>query len=138
MNEVFAFVPEALSNTLEIADKVEFYSIDHDPVMSRFDLPAGFTDDNEYLRYLTYEGAKKVYPEMTGEIRERIDFELDVIKDMGFPGYFLVVQDFTSAARQMGVSVGPGRGSAAGRQSPIAWESPRWIPLSMIYCLSGF
>jgi DNA polymerase-3 subunit alpha len=114
MNAAFTSIPEALSNTLEIAEKVEFYSIDHKPVMPRFDLPEGYADDNEYLRYLTYEGAKKVYPEMTEEIRERIEFELGVIKDMGFPGYFLVVQDFTTAARKMGVSVGPGRGSAAG------------------------
>lgn len=114
MNEVFGFIPEALSNTAEIADKVEYYSIDHEPVMPDFPLPEGYTDNNEYLRILTYEGAKKVYPELNDEIKERLEFELGVIKDMDFPGYFLVVQDFTTTARNMGVSVGPGRGSAAG------------------------
>jgi len=114
MNAVFQDQPEALANTVEIADKVESYSIDHDPIMPNFILPEGFDNDDDYLRYLTYKGAEDVYPKMNDEIRERIDFELDVIKHMGFPGYFLVVQDFTTAARKMGVSVGPGRGSAAG------------------------
>ena len=114
MNNVFGHLPEALQNTVEIANKVEFFSIDHDPVMPIFPRPEEFEDDNAYLRYLTYKGAEKVYPELTDEIRERIDFELGVIESMKFPGYFLVVQDFTTAAREMGVSVGPGRGSAAG------------------------
>lgn len=115
MNAVFADVPEALSNTLEIADKVEFYSIDHAPLMPDFPLPEGFSNDDEYLRYLTYEGAKRKYGEnLTDEVKERLDFELGVIQGMGFPGYFLIVQDFIAAARQLGVSVGPGRGSAAG------------------------
>ncbi|HKL92251.1 MAG TPA: DNA polymerase III subunit alpha [Bacteroidales bacterium] len=114
MNEVFSDLPEALLNTAEIADKVEAYSIDHKPIMPNFPLPDGFDNDDDYLRHLTYEGAKRFYPEMTDEVRERLDFELSVIKNMGFPGYFLIVQDFTTAARSMGVSVGPGRGSAAG------------------------
>ncbi|MCE5174905.1 MAG: DNA polymerase III subunit alpha [Bacteroidales bacterium] len=114
MNKVFADVPEALSNTVEIADKVEFYSIDHKPIMPKFPLPEGFTDDNVYLKYLTYKGAEKIYPKMDDEIRERLDFELGVMKNMGFPGYFLIVQDFVQAAKDMGVAVGPGRGSAAG------------------------
>lgn len=115
MNAIFADLPEALSNTLEIAEKVEFYSIDHAPLMPDFPLPDGFTDNDEYLRYLTYEGAKRKYGEdMSDEVKERLDFELGVIKGMGFPGYFLIVQDFIAAARQLGVSVGPGRGSAAG------------------------
>jgi DNA polymerase-3 subunit alpha len=114
MNEVFADVPEALTHTLEIADKVEYYSIDHKAIMPNFPRPENFKDDDEYLRYLTYKGAERVYPDMTDEIRERIDFELQTIQNMGFPGYFLIVQDFTTAARDMGVSVGPGRGSAAG------------------------
>ncbi|MFM8962987.1 MAG: hypothetical protein ACKOGD_04000, partial [Sphingomonadales bacterium] len=74
----------------------------------------GTCGENAYLRYLTYEGAKKRYPELTSEITERIDFELATIEKTGYPGYFLIVQDFCNAARQMGVSVGPGRGSAAG------------------------
>ena len=114
MNEVFADVPEALSNTLELLDKTEFYSIDHGPILPNFPLPDGFTDNNDYLRYLVYEGAKKRWPDLDEEHKERIDFELDTIKNMGFPGYFLIVQDFIAAARRIGVSVGPGRGSAAG------------------------
>jgi DNA polymerase-3 subunit alpha len=114
MNELFADVPEALANTIEVADKVEFYSIDHAPILPNFPLPEGFANDDDYLRHLTYEGAKQRWGEMTDEQRERVDFELATIKNMGFPGYFLIVQDFIAAARSMGVSVGPGRGSAAG------------------------
>ncbi len=114
MNAVFEDLPEALSNTIEIADKVEYYSIDNPPLMPDFPIPEGFADAKEYLEHLTYEGAKRRYPEITAEIRERIDFELKTVNDMGFPGYFLIVQDFIAAARKMGVLVGPGRGSAAG------------------------
>ena len=114
MNELFADIPEALENTLEVLDKVESYSLNRDPIMPDFPLPDGFPDADEYLRHITYEGAVKRYKEITPEIRERIDFELATIKKMGYPGYFLIVQDFLNAAREMGVSVGPGRGSAAG------------------------
>ena len=115
MNEIFSDVPEALSNTLELLDKTEFYSIDHDPILPNFPLPDGFTDNNDYLRHLVYEGAGRLWgKDLDDEHRERIDFELETIKNMGFPGYFLIVQDFIKAARDMGVSVGPGRGSAAG------------------------
>ena len=114
MNELFADIPEALANTQEILDKVEIYSIDHDAILPNFPLPDGFTDNNDYLRYLVYEGAKKRWGDLTEEQKERIDFELQTIKNMGFPGYFLIVQDFIQAARDLGVSVGPGRGSAAG------------------------
>ncbi|MGL5772277.1 MAG: DNA polymerase III subunit alpha, partial [Bacteroidales bacterium] len=114
MHSIFSDIPEALTNTLEIAEKVEFYSINSKAVMPIFPLPEGFSDDGEYLRYLTYEGAKSRYKDMTDEQKERIDFELETILKMGFPGYFLIVQDFIAAARKMGVSVGPGRGSAAG------------------------
>jgi DNA polymerase III subunit alpha len=114
MNKVFEDLPETLANTVEIADKIEFYSIDSKAIMPNFPIPEGFADGDDYLRYLTYKGAEKLYPEMDEETRERLDFELEVIKNMGFPGYFLIVQDFTTAARNMGVSVGPGRGSAAG------------------------
>jgi DNA polymerase III subunit alpha len=114
MNALFADFPEALSNTLELLDKTEFYTIEHDPILPNFPLPEGFTDNDEYLKYLVYEGAKKRWPDLTEEQKERIDFELDTIKNMGFPGYFLIVQDFIQAARKMGVAVGPGRGSAAG------------------------
>ena len=114
MNELFADVPESLSNTVEIIDKVEFYSIDHGPILPNFPIPEEFAEDNDYLRHLTYEGAKLRWGEMNEEQKERVDFELATIKNMGFPGYFLIVQDFIAAARAMGVSVGPGRGSAAG------------------------
>ena len=114
MNAIFADIPEALTNTLEILDKVEMYSIDHDAILPNFPLPDGFSDNDDYLRYLVYEGAKKRWGELNEEHTERIDFELNTIKNMGFPGYFLIVQDFIQAARNLGVSVGPGRGSAAG------------------------
>lgn len=165
MSQVFADLPEALANTMEIYDKVETYSIDHEPIMPNFDIPADFGTEEEYrsriteqelfdeftrdekgnvvlsqadaekkikklggydklyrikfeadyLRKLAYEGAKVRYGELTPELDERINFELHIMKTMGFPGYFLIVQDFINAARnQLGVSVGPGRGSAAG------------------------
>lgn len=115
MNELFADVPEALSNTQEVLGKVERYSIEHDPILPNFPLPEGFTDNNDYLRHLVLVGAEKRWGKnLTDEQKERIDFELDTIKNMGFPGYFLIVQDFIGAAREIGVSVGPGRGSAAG------------------------
>jgi DNA polymerase-3 subunit alpha len=151
MNEVFADVPEVLSNTLEIADKVEFYSIDSDALMPFFDIDPSFgteegykekfneTDlieefgekeynrlggydkviriklEADYLKHLTMIGVHEKYGEnIDAETQERIDFELNTMKTMGFPGYFLIVQDFIAAARRMGVAVGPGRGSAAG------------------------
>ena len=166
MNDIFGDIPEALENTLEIARKVEHYSIDHGPIMPNFEIPADFGTEEEYraritqqelfdeftqdengnvvlsqeaaeekikklggydklyrikfeadyLAKLAYEGAKKRYGDpLTDELKERIKFELHIMKTMGFPGYFLIVQDFINAAReQLGVSVGPGRGSAAG------------------------
>ena len=166
MNEIFADVPEALSNTLEILDKVEPYSIDHAPIMPFFPIPAEFgseeetrkritpeelfreftTDENgndimshedaekkikklggldklyrikfeaDYLAKLAYDGAKKLYGDpLPDEVHERVKFELHIMKTMGFPGYFLIVQDFINSARdELGVMVGPGRGSAAG------------------------
>ncbi|MFC2631267.1 MAG: DNA polymerase III subunit alpha, partial [Porphyromonas pasteri] len=116
MNELFADLPEVLATTQEICDKVELYSIENDPLMPDFPIPEQFANADEYLRHLTYEGARRKYGEegITEEVRERIDFELGVISGMGFPGYFLIVQDFIAAARDMGVFVGPGRGSAAG------------------------
>lgn len=166
MNEIFADVPEALSNTLEILDKVETYSIDHSPIMPFFPIPEEFgteeetrkrispeelfreftTDENgneimsheeaekkikklggidklyrikfeaDYLAKLAYDGAKRLYGEpLTDEVYERVKFELHIMKTMGFPGYFLIVQDFINSAEdELGVMVGPGRGSAAG------------------------
>ena len=166
MNQIFGDIPDALRNTLEIADKVEFYSIDSGPIMPTFNIPEEFgteegyrqklteqdlfdeftRDENgnvvlsqadaeakikklggydklyrikleaDYLAKLTYEGAKPRYGDpLSDEVKERLNFELHIMKTMGFPGYFLIVQDFIRAAREeLGVSVGPGRGSAAG------------------------
>lgn len=151
MNRIFADIPEVLSNTLEIADKIEWYSIDHSALMPFYpidpsfgteavykekypekELREEFGEENfrrlggyekvvrikleaDFLAHLTAKGAKKRYGDtLTPEIEERLSFELETIKNMGFPGYFLIVQDFISAAREMDVSVGPGRGSAAG------------------------
>jgi DNA polymerase-3 subunit alpha len=114
MQELFADIPEAITNTEEIVNKVEEYSIGSKAIMPLFPIPAEFDNDDDYLRHLTYEGAAKRYAEIDNELKERIDFELNTIKNMGFPGYFLIVQDFIAEARKMGVTVGPGRGSAAG------------------------
>ncbi|MDR2804753.1 MAG: DNA polymerase III subunit alpha, partial [Dysgonamonadaceae bacterium] len=154
MNVVFADLPEALSNTEEIAGKVEFYTIDADALMPAFPIPESFgteedyrnryseevlreefnkEDDSrfdrlggydkvirikleaDYLRELTLQKAKTRYGDpLSDEVKERLEFELETMKTMGFPGYFLIVQDFIQAARDMNVSVGPGRGSAAG------------------------
>ncbi|MTB49793.1 DNA polymerase III subunit alpha [Lewinella sp. W8] len=114
MANLFADVPESVANTMEIYDKIDTLELASDVLLPNFPMPAEFATQDDYLRHLTYEGAKRRYGEITEEIRERLDFELSVIKGSGYPGYFLIVQDFTTAARQMGVSVGPGRGSAAG------------------------
>jgi DNA polymerase-3 subunit alpha len=114
MRKIFSDIPEAVENVAELVAKIEKYKLDHTPVMPEFELPEGYTDKDEYLRHLTYQGAKERWGTLTGEQTERIDFELETIAKMGFPGYFLIVQDFLKAAREMGVSVGPGRGSAAG------------------------
>ena len=125
MKKLFADLPESIECTQEIVDKVEGYKLAREVLLPKFDIPAEFVhnDDaedggkrgeNAYLRHLTYKGAEKRYKEMTPETRERLDFELATIENTGYPGYFLIVQDFIAEARKMGVSVGPGRGSAAG------------------------
>ena len=114
MAEIFKDVPEALENTLEIADKIEVYTIESKAIMPNFPIPPEFENADDYLRELTYRGGASRYSEITKELSDRIDFELATIKNMGYPDYFLIVQDFIAAARKMGVSVGPGRGSAAG------------------------
>tara|TARA_Y100001935_G_scaffold105768_1_gene87725 strand:+ start:92292 stop:96503 length:4212 start_codon:yes stop_codon:yes gene_type:complete len=114
MKVLFADMPEAIANTQEIVDKIEPVELERDVILPKFHIPEGFNGENDYLRHLTYEGAKTRYPEMDEAIKQRIEHELKIIKDMGFPGYFLIVQDFIAAARDMGVYVGPGRGSAAG------------------------
>jgi DNA polymerase III subunit alpha len=114
MVELFKDVPEAINNTIEIAEKIETYELKRKVLLPKFDIPAGFNNENEYLRHITYEGAKKRYKEISPEIKARIDFELDTVTGSGYAGYFLIVQDFTGKAREMNVWVGPGRGSAAG------------------------
>ena len=114
MKALFPDMPEAILSTKEIVDKVEPIKLSRDVILPNFELPEGFETENDYLRHLTLEGAKPRYPEFTDEVKDRIDLELGIISDMGFAGYFLIVQDFIAAARDMGVYVGPGRGSAAG------------------------
>ncbi|MBN2482326.1 MAG: DNA polymerase III subunit alpha [Bacteroidales bacterium] len=114
MKELFKDVPVAIANTREVEEKVEYYELNSDPIMPDFPIPEGFRDAHEYLHFLTYQGANVRYPQINERIRERIDFELETISKMGYPGYFLIVWDVIRAAREMGVSVGPGRGSAAG------------------------
>ncbi len=115
MFRLFGDTPEVLSNTMEVAEKIEEFELNSKPIMPDFPLPEGFKDEGEYLRYLTIEGAKKRYGDpIPPEILERINFELDTIIGMGFPGYFLITQDFINWAKNNGVLVGPGRGSAAG------------------------
>ncbi|PTB97252.1 DNA polymerase III subunit alpha [Marivirga lumbricoides] len=125
MKKLFAEYPEAISCTAEIAEQIEGYELARDVLLPKYDIPQEFVDpkddedggkrgENAYLKHITYEGAKKRYEEITPEIKERLDFELATIEKTGYPGYFLIVQDFTTAARKMDVAVGPGRGSAAG------------------------
>ncbi len=114
MKGLFSDMPSAIENIKELIDKVETYKLERDVLLPKFDIPSEFNTEDDYLRHITYEGAKKRYAELTDDIKERLDFELETIKKTGYPGYFLIVQDFTGKAREMGVSVGPGRGSAAG------------------------
>ena len=125
IKQAFRQYPDAFEAYTELLQKFEPYTLKRDVLLPEFDIPQEFQheDDlkdgrkrgeNAYLRHLTYEGAKKKYGEITDEIAERLDFELEVIAKTGYPGYFLIVQDFCNEAKNMGVSVGPGRGSAAG------------------------
>jgi DNA polymerase III subunit alpha len=114
MNTLFGDVKEAVANTMEIESKIDHIELARDILLPAFPLPAGFDTQELFLRHLSFEGARKKYGTITKEVEDRLNFELDVITKSGYSGYFLIVQDFTSVARQMGVSVGPGRGSAAG------------------------
>lgn len=114
MQQLFSDLPEALDNTQEIAGKVETPDLKRDILLPMFELPQGFTSEDDYLRDLAYKGAKERYGEVTSVVAERLEMELGIVKDMGFAGYFLIVQDFIVAAKDLGVAVGPGRGSAAG------------------------
>lgn len=114
MATLFKDLPEALENTNEIVAKVEKFELKSELLLPHYAVPEGYSGMEEYLRYITYEGAKRRYPEMPSEVTERIETELKIIDSMGFAGYFLIVQGFTTEARNRGVFVGPGRGSAAG------------------------
>ena len=114
MGEVFHDLPEALDNTNEIVDKVELLDLKRDILLPHFQVPSNFKSQPEYLASITWAGAKERYKILTPEIEERISFELKVIEEMGFAGYFLIVGDFIRKGKEIGVFVGPGRGSAAG------------------------
>ena len=123
MKKIFSDLPQAIINIEEVIDKVEPFDLAREVLLPKFDIPNSFSADayndskdkeNKFLRHLTLQGAKRRYGEISDEIQERLDFELEVIANTGYPGYFLIVQDLIDAARKMGVSVGPGRGSAAG------------------------
>lgn len=114
MEKLFSDVPFAIDNTNEIVDKVDTLKLKRDILLPNYVIPSEFLDQNQYLRHLTNEGARKRYSVMTPQIEERIAFELSVIERMGFSGYFLITQDFINHGRDIGVLIGPGRGSAAG------------------------
>lgn len=125
MKQLFSDLPEAILNIQEVVDKVESFELAREVLLPKFDIPKEFEHpsdavegtnhgENAYLRHLSYEGAKKRYGTLSDEIKERLDFELQTIEKTGYPGYFLIVEDFIREARNMDVSVGPGRGSAAG------------------------
>ena len=114
MITVFQDIPEAIDNTNEIVDKVELLDLKRDILLPHFTVPTNFNSQDEYLEHITWEGAAKRYETITADIEERLRFELFTIRTMGFAGYFLIVSDFIKAGRDMGVFVGPGRGSAAG------------------------
>ncbi|MEC8683230.1 MAG: DNA polymerase III subunit alpha, partial [Bacteroidota bacterium] len=125
MKALFTDLPEAISNVDEIVNKVEAFVLARDVLLPAFTIPEEFQfeedkqdggkrGENKYLKHITFEGARQRYPEITPDIEERLNFELSVIENTGYPGYFLIVEDFIREARNMGVSVGPGRGSAAG------------------------
>lgn len=114
MTKVFEDIPEAIDNTNEIVGKIDLLDLKRDILLPFFEVPANFKTQDEYLEHLTWTGAKDRYKILTPESEERLQFELGVIKKMGFAGYFLIVSDFIKAGRDMGVFIGPGRGSAAG------------------------
>lgn len=114
MSQLFSDIPQALDNTNDIVSKITPLKLKQDIMLPNFQIPSGFVTQDDYLHHLTYTGAKERYKELTPEIEERINFELNTIKIMGFAGYFLIVSDFIKAGRDIGVFIGPGRGSAAG------------------------
>lgn len=139
MKDLFVDIPEAIINTQEIVDKIEPFVLARDVLLPAFDIEEQFRDakdledggkrgENNFLRHITYEGAKERYGELTESICERLDFELDVIAKTGYPGYFLIVEDFIRAARDMGVSVGPGRGVGCWFGCRLLFEDYQYRP----------
>lgn len=115
MTTLFSDLPEAIDNTNLVLDKIKPLKLERDILLPHFKVPAEFHDDQDaYLEHITWVGAKERYKEITQEVEERVKFELFTIKTMGFAGYFLIVSDFIKAGRDLGVFIGPGRGSAAG------------------------
>ena len=122
MKLLFKDLPNSFISVQEIVNKIEEYDLAREVLLPKFKIPLSFHEknklskdiENDYLKYLTFEGAKKCYDKISNDLNDRIIFELSVIKNSGYPGYFLIVQDLIQAARSMGVAVGPGRGSAAG------------------------
>lgn len=114
MGTLFKDVPFALDNTMEIVDKCEHLKLKKDILLPNFIVPQEFHSQDDYLRHLTFDGAKKRYKDLTPEVEDRLNFELNTIKTMGFAGYFLIVADFINHGKDIGVFIGPGRGSAAG------------------------
>ncbi|MEM9737642.1 MAG: DNA polymerase III subunit alpha [Bacteroidota bacterium] len=114
MTALFQDVPETIANTQEITEKVKEISLVRDVLMPNFEIPKNFSDQDSYLRHLTFTGAQKRYQPITPVIEQRINYELDILRQMGYAGYMLIVSDMIEAAKRLGVVVGPGRGSAAG------------------------
>lgn len=114
MSELFKDIPQAIDNTNLVVDKIQTLDLKRDILLPNYEIPIGFATQDDYLHHLTYTGAKERYKDLTPEVEERLNFELHTIRTMGFAGYFLIVADFIKAGREMGVFVGPGRGSAAG------------------------
>eukprot|EP00540_Astrosyne_radiata_P000266 CAMPEP_0116822388 /NCGR_PEP_ID=MMETSP0418-20121206/240_1 /TAXON_ID=1158023 /ORGANISM="Astrosyne radiata, Strain 13vi08-1A" /LENGTH=1018 /DNA_ID=CAMNT_0004450495 /DNA_START=7687 /DNA_END=10744 /DNA_ORIENTATION=+ len=114
MAVLFSDLPEAVANTQEVADKVQAISLERDVLLPIFRVPTGFTTQGAYLRHLAMEGAKQRYGELTASLTKQLNYELAIIEETGFPGYFLIVQDLISAAQKLKVAVGPGRGSVVG------------------------
>ncbi len=114
MSTLFHDLPQAIDNTMEIVDKVEILKLEQDILLPHFQIPKEYQDQDEFLKHLAYLGAKERYKDITPDVEERLNFELHTIRTMGFAGYFLIVADFIKAGKELGVFIGPGRGSAAG------------------------
>jgi DNA polymerase III subunit alpha len=114
MSTLFSDIPQAIDNTNMVIDRIKTLDLKRDILLPNYEIPVNFTSQDDYLHHITFTGAKERYKEITPEVEERLNFELHTIRTMGFAGYFLIVADFIKAGREMGVFIGPGRGSAAG------------------------